>query len=216
LDKLETKHSRCQRLFENNFDKIQNTKVIIFGVGGVGSFCLDSLYRTGLENITIVDFDKFDITNQNRQIGSQFVNEYKTDIFKKLYPNIKIINQKVTVKFIKEFDFEDFNFIIDAIDDFLPKMELIRKCHKKLISSMGSANKIDPTKIEITDIFKTTNDPFAKKIRTQLKKEKFNKKLTVVSSSEIPINKSMGSFVGVTGSFGLVISSYIIQQILKK
>jgi tRNA A37 threonylcarbamoyladenosine dehydratase len=216
LDKLETKHSRCQRLFENNFDKIQNTKVIIFGVGGVGSFCLDSLYRTGLENITIVDFDKFDITNQNRQIGSQFVDEYKTDVFKKLYPNIKVINQKVTVEFIKEFDFEEFDFIIDAIDDFLPKMELIRKCHKKLISSMGSANKIDPTKIEITDIFKTINDPFAKKIRTQLKKEKFNKKLTVVSSNETPINKSMGSFVGVTGSFGLVISSYIIQQIIKK
>jgi tRNA A37 threonylcarbamoyladenosine dehydratase len=216
LDKLETKHSRCQRLFENNFDKIQNTKVIIFGVGGVGSFCLDSLYRTGLENITIVDFDKFDITNQNRQIGSQFVDEYKTDVFKKLYPNIKVINQKVTVEFIKEFDFEEFDFIIDAIDDFLPKMELIRKCHKKIISSMGSANKIDPTKIEVTDIFKTINDPFAKKIRTQLKKEKFNKKLTVVSSSETPINKSMGSFVGVTGSFGLVISSYIIQQIIKK
>jgi tRNA A37 threonylcarbamoyladenosine dehydratase len=216
LDKLETKHSRCQRLFENNFDKIQNTKVIIFGVGGVGSFCLDSLYRTGLENITIVDFDKFDITNQNRQIGSQFVDEYKTDVFKKLYPNIKVINQKVTVEFIKEFDFEEFDFIIDAIDDFLPKMELIRKCHKKIISSMGSANKIDPTKIEVTDIFKTINDPFAKKIRTQLKKEKFNKKLTVVSSNETPINKSMGSFVGVTGSFGLVISSYIIQQIIKK
>jgi tRNA A37 threonylcarbamoyladenosine dehydratase len=216
LDKLETKHSRCQRLFENNFDKIQNTKVIIFGVGGVGSFCLDSLYRTGLENITIVDFDKFDITNQNRQIGSQFVNEYKTDVFKKLYPNIKVISQKVTVEFIKEFDFEEFDFIIDAIDDFLPKMELIRKCHKKIISSMGSANKIDPTKIEVTDIFKTINDPFAKKIRTQLKKEKFNKKLTVVSSNETPINKSMGSFVGVTGSFGLVISSYIIQQIIKK
>jgi tRNA A37 threonylcarbamoyladenosine dehydratase len=208
------KHSRCQRLFEDDFKKLQKTKIIIFGVGGVGSFCLDSLYRTGIEDITIVDFDKFDITNQNRQIGSQFVDEYKTNVFKRLYPNINTINQKVTVEFIKEFDFDEYDFVVDAIDDLLPKIELIKKCHKKIISSMGSANKIDSTKIKIIDIFKTTNDPFAKKIRYELKKSGFKSKVPVVFSDELPLNKNMGSFVGVTGSFGLAISSYIIQKIL--
>jgi tRNA A37 threonylcarbamoyladenosine dehydratase len=212
---VNNRYSRCQRLFEDKFDKIQSIKVIIFGVGGVGSYCLDSLYRTGIENITIVDFDKFDISNQNRQIGSQFIDEYKTDVFKRLYPNIKTINQKVDVEFIKSFDFDKYDFVVDAIDDIKPKLELIKKCHSKLISSMGSANKIDNTKIKTTNLWKTTNDPFAKKIRTELKKEKFNKKVNVVFSDEIPINKNMGSFVSVTGTFGLTITSYIIQQILK-
>ena len=94
------------------FKQLQQTKIIIFGVGGVGSYALDCLYRTGFQNITIVDFDKFDITNQNRQIGSDFgIDQFKVDVLKQLYPKIKTLNLKVTPEFIYGFDFNLYPFL---------------------------------------------------------------------------------------------------------
>jgi tRNA A37 threonylcarbamoyladenosine dehydratase len=205
------KYDRCRRLFEN-FDNLQKLNILICGIGGVGGYALDCLYKTGITNITAIDFDIFEIHNQNRQIGSEYVGEKKTKIFKKLYPKIEIIDTKITPEWIEKFDFDKFDIIIDAIDDIPAKIALIKKTYPKIISSMGAAKRIDPTKIEVSSIWKTYNDPFAKAIRDRLKKEKFNKNFKVVFSTETPIKCEMGSFIGVTGSFGLTICSEVIKS----
>lgn len=210
---METKHTRCEMLFGDNFAKLQKAKVIILGVGGVGGFALDCLYRSGVENITIVDYDTFDITNQNRQIGSNAVGAVKVEHLQTLYPNITPIYQKIDRNWIDNFDFEQFDLILDAIDDIDAKVHLIKNHHKKLISSAGSAKRTDPTKIEYINIFKTYNDPFVKKLRERLKKERFSKSFKVIFSSENPKCKELGSFVGVTGAFGLTMCSLAIHKL---
>ncbi|MEA2050970.1 MAG: ThiF family adenylyltransferase [Campylobacterota bacterium] len=209
------KHERCKHLFGDNFHKLLKAKIIILGVGGVGGYALDCLYRSGVEDITIVDFDRFDETNQNRQIGSDAVGKIKVEHLKTLYPNIKAINQKIDLESIDSLDLDSYDLILDAIDDIKPKIEIIKRYYKKLISSTGSAKKIDPTRIQYINIFKTYNDPFAKKIREELKKIRFNKNFKVIFSDELPHCKEMGSFVGVTGSFGLTMCSIAIKNILK-
>lgn len=210
------RYDRCKKIFEDDFSKLQNAKIIILGVGGVGGYALDCLYRSGVTDITIVDFDIFDETNQNRQIGSDAIGISKVEHLKNLYPNIKTINKKIDLDWLKTFDMGEFDLILDAIDDIKPKIEIIRKYYKKLISTTGSAKRIDSSKIEYINIFKTYNDPFAKKIREELKKIKFNKNFKVIFSSELSRCKDMGSFVGVTGSFGLFMCSITIQKILSE
>jgi tRNA A37 threonylcarbamoyladenosine dehydratase len=211
---MSDRFARTRLLFDKNFDKLQSKNILLLGVGGVGGFCLDSLYRTGIQNITIVDFDKFEITNQNRQIGSEAIGVVKVDRMKELYSGIKGYNLKITPEWVEKFDFEPFDLIIDAIDDMPAKVAIAQKCSHKLISSMGGAKKLDPTKIEIVDIWKTHTDGLAKKFRSELKKVGFNKKFDVVFSSELPNCKELGSFVGVTGSFGLTLSSLAIKKLL--
>lgn len=210
------KHSRCKSLFQEDFTILQQSKIIILGIGGVGGFALDCLYRSGVEDITIVDFDTFELSNQNRQIGSQAVGKIKVEHLQTLYPNITAINKKIDNKWIEEFNFEPYDLILDAIDDINPKIQLIIKYHKKLISTTGSAKRIDPMKIEYISIFKTYNDPFAKKIREELKKERFNKNFKVIFSSENPQCKEMGSFAAVTGAFGLTMCSIAVKKLLNK
>ncbi len=117
---------------------------------------------------------------------------------------------------METFDFDSFDLILDAIDDIKPKITLITKYYKKLISTTGSAKRIDPSKIEYINIFKTHNDPFARKIRNALKKERFSKNYKVIFSSEHPHCKEMGSFIGVTGSFGLMMCSLSIQRLIQE
>ena len=201
-------------LFGSDFTKLQKAKILILGVGGVGSFALDCLYRSGVHNITIVDFDRFDLTNQNRQIGEEFVGESKVEVLQRLYPSIEAIEAKIDQKWIEQFDFDPFDLVIDAIDDRHAKVALALKVWPKLISSMGSAKRIDPTKIETTTIWKTHGDPFARKIRYELKKVGFKGNYTVIFSPEEPKCKEKGSFVGVTGSFGLAVCSKAIERII--
>jgi tRNA A37 threonylcarbamoyladenosine dehydratase len=204
------KYDRCKKLFVN-FEKLQKLNILICGIGGVGGYALDCLYRSGITNITAIDYDTFEIHNQNRQIGSDYIGEKKTIIFKKLYPKITIIDTKITPKWVDEFNFDKYDFVIDAIDDIPAKIALIKKNYKKIISSMGAAKRIDSTKIEINSIWKTYNDPFAKIIRSRLKKDKFDKNFKVVFSNEIPVKCEKGSFVGVTASFGFALCSAVIQ-----
>jgi len=206
--------TRCRILFGEDFEKLQNSKVLLLGVGGVGGFCLDSLYRSGVQDITVVDFDTFEITNQNRQLGSEAIGMSKIERMKELYSGIEGYDLKITPEWVKEFDFEPFDLVIDAIDDMPAKVAIAMKCSDKLISSMGGAKKLDPTKIEIIDIWKTYNDGLAKKFRNELKKVGFKEKFDVVFSSELPNCKDLGSFVGVTGSFGLALSSLAIKKLL--
>lgn len=211
------RYDRCRKLFGEDFAKIQNAKVLLLGVGGIGSFALFGLYNTGLKDITIIDFDTYEESNQNRQLGSEgAVGEVKVNHLKTLYPEVTAIEAKLSPEWVKEFDFSEYDYILDAIDDIPTKVELIIKEHKKLITTTGSAKRVDPCNIEYVSIWKTYNDPFARKIRENLKKRKFNKNLKVIFSSELPNCKELGSFVGVTGSFGLKMCSVAVERILKE
>jgi tRNA A37 threonylcarbamoyladenosine dehydratase len=208
---------RCKMLFgQEDFDKIQKAKIIILGVGGVGGHALDCLYRTGIKDITIVDFDSYDITNQNRQLGSDEIDIIKVEKLCQIYPGVKGINTKIDLQWLENNPLDKYDLILDAIDDIRPKVAIIKKYHKKLISSGGSAKRIDPTKIEYINIWKTHSDPFVRKIRENLKKEGFRKNFKIIFSSENPKCTSKGSFVGVTGSFGLTMCSLTINKILSQ
>ncbi len=212
---MNDRFTRSRWIFGDGFTKLQNAKVLVCGCGGVGGVCIDALYRSGVVNITAVDCDKFDITNQNRQIGSNFVGEYKTDVFAKLYPDIKCINLRLTPENIDSLNLDEFDLVIDCIDDIPAKIALITKTYKKLLSSMGGAKRLDPTAIKIDSIWKTYNDPFAKKIRYELKKAGFNGDFKVVFSSELPNCTNLGSFIGVTASFGLNLAALAVNRLIK-
>ncbi len=200
---------RCKKLF-SKFDKLKKLKILIVGVGGVGGYALDCLYKSGVCDITIVDFDKFDITNQNRQIGSEFVGEYKVEVLKKIYPGIKAINKKITPENIDELNLNEYDIIVDAIDDLKSKIALIKAREaKNIISSMGAAKRVDPTQIRVDKLKNTHTDPFARRLRQLLKEYK---DLKVVFSTEKPIECDMGSFVAVTGAFGFTICSEILKD----
>ena len=160
------KHERIKQLLANDFTALQNAKVLLFGVGGVGGHCLDCLYRSGVTNITIVDYDVYDESNQNRQIHSELHDgELKTKALKEHYPDIEIITLKVEESWVKEFDFSPYDVVLDAIDNTRAKLAIAQATYKKLISSFGSAKRLDPTKIQVADIWKCAGDPLGKKIR---------------------------------------------------
>ncbi len=205
---------RCKKLFADEFSKLQNTKVLVLGVGGVGGMCVDCLARSGVGKIVIVDCDSFDITNQNRQLYSEEVGKSKVEVFASRYENITPFHEKITKEWVEKFDFESFDVVVDAIDDIPAKIEVAKKCHEKLISSMGSAKRLDPSCMVVQDIWKTFGDRLAKKFRYELKKNGFSGKFDVVFSTEEPRCKEMGSFMGVTGSFGLRICSLVMERIL--
>jgi len=205
---------RCRLLFDKDFSKIQNSNILLLGVGGVGGVCLDALFRTGVKHITIVDFDTFEVTNQNRQIGSENLGDIKVDAMSKIYNGINALHVKITPEWVDEFDFDKFDLVIDAIDDMKAKVAIAHKCSYKLISSMGGAKKIDPTCIQISSVWKTHTDGLAKKFRYELKKSNFNGDFEVIFSDEQPQCKGLGSFIGVTGSFGLALASLAIKKII--
>lgn len=206
---------RCRMLFgEEDFAKLQAASVIILGVGGVGSYALDCLYRSGVGQITILDYDHYDITNQNRQIGSEAVGARKTEHLQRLYPGIRVIHQQMDLAWLETFDFAPYDLIIDAADTSRVKIELAKREYKKLLMSLGSAKRYDSSKIEVGSIWKSHGDALARKIRNELKKAKFDRNFTVVFSSEQAKCKEKGSFVGVTGAFGLTLCSETIKRIL--
>ncbi len=208
---------RCRVLFgEDDFNKLQKAKILILGVGGVGSYALDCLYRSGVSDITILDYDTYDETNRNRQIGSEAVGESKIDTLTKLYPGIQAIHQQMTMVWVESFDFTPYDIIIDAADTTKVKIELAKKEYKKLIMSVGSAKRFETNKIEVASIWKTHGDALARKIRNELKKAKFDRNFTVVFSPEEDKCKDKGSCVAVTGAFGLTICSEVIKRILKQ
>jgi len=207
---------RCRILFgEEDFTKLQQAKILILGVGGVGSYALDCLYRSGVSDITILDFDTFDETNQNRQIGSEAVGVAKVKRLQELYPEIKTINQQMNMTWVASFDFDPYDIVIDAADSTMVKIEVAKKCYKKLIMALGSAKRYDASKIEVASIWKTHGDSLARKIRNELKRAKFDRNFTVVFSPEEDKCKDKGSCVAVTGAVGLTVCSEAIKKVLK-
>jgi len=201
---------------KDDFSKLEDANIILLGVGGVGSFCLDCLYRSGVKNITIVDFDTYDETNQNRQMWSELhENEVKVEALQIHYPEIKILNVRIDEDWVWDFDFDEYDLVLDAIDDTKAKLALAQKCYKKLISSFGSAKRLDPTQIKVDDIWKSYGDKFGSKIRYELRKRGFKKKYKVIFSSEEAVVKEKGSFMGVTAAFGLTMCSETIKFLRK-
>ena len=210
------KYDRVKLLVKDDFVKLEDAKIILLGVGGVGSFCLDCLYRSGVKNITIVDFDTFDETNQNRQMWSELhEGESKVEALKTHYPDIKMIDKRIDEEWVWDFNFDEYDLVLDAIDDTKAKLALAQKCYKKLISSFGSAKRLDPTQIKVDDIWKSYGDRFGSKIRYELRKRGFKKKYKVIFSSEEAVVKEKGSFMGVTAVFGLTMCAEAIKKIRK-
>ncbi len=210
------KYNRIKLLLKDEFVKLEDAKIILLGVGGVGSYCLDCLYRSGVKNITIVDFDTYDETNQNRQMWSELhEGELKVEALQMHYPLIDTINVRIDEDWVWDFDFDEYDLVLDAIDDTKAKLALAQKCHKKLISSFGSAKRLDPTQIKVDDIWKSYGDKFGSKIRYELRKRGFKKKYKVIFSSEEAVVKEKGSFMGVTAAFGLTMCAQAIKEIRK-
>lgn len=221
---------------DEGIEKLRNSNVIIFGVGGVGSFAAEAIARAGVGNMTIVDFDNVDITNINRQLPAlhSTVGKYKVEVMKE---RILDINPDINIKAIRDVYNKDtsdkiltesYDYVVDAIDMVTSKIHLIETCKSKgleIISSMGMGNKLDPTKIVVTDIHKTSMCPLAKVMRKELKDRKI-KKLKVVYSTEQPqklrkkimngkkVTPGSTSFVPSVG--GLTIASVVINDLLNK
>lgn len=212
---------------EKNFDKLQNKKVLIVGCGGVGGYALETIVRSGIINVDIVDFDKIDITNLNRQIITNQDNIGKLKI-EEAQNRALTINPNVNVNIypifldkdnINDILLNNYDYIIDACDSIDTKIELIKESLErniKLISCMGTAKKIDPTKLNITTLDKTNYDPLAKVMRKKVKDLKLNsKKIKVVSSTEIPLKSEiLGSFMMVPATAGILCAKYIIEDII--
>ncbi len=205
--------SRVRSVLGEDFEKLQRANVLLLGVGGVGSVCLDALFRTGIGAITIVDDDIYDITNQNRQLGSEALGVEKVYHLASLYPNVTPIHARIDPLWVNAFDFSPYDVVIDAIDDMVAKVSIAHATSHKLLSSSGSAKKLDPTRIRYTSIWKTHGDALAKKMRYELKKSGFEGDFLTVFSDEEPLCKELGSLMCVTGSFGFTLASLTIKKL---
>ena len=231
---------RTELLFgADNMEKLRAAKVLVFGVGGVGGYAVEALSRCGIGALDLVDGDLVDITNINRQIIATFdtVGKPKVQVFK---DRISTISPETKVNPIKgfylpkgktipelspiltsdDFDFASYDYVIDAIDTVSAKLDIIEKCTEAdvpIISSMGCGNRMDPTKLIITDIHKTEMDPLAKVIRKELRNRGI-KKLKVVASTETPKKPEGSSFPGSTSfvppAAGLMIASEVVKHLI--
>lgn len=220
LDRLES------LIGKENLNKLQNIKIAIVGIGGVGGYVLEGLVRSGVMNITLIDGDKIDPTNLNRQIistsnniGELKVNEATKRVLQ-INPNV-IVNKFsifLTKENIQEIIDNDFDYVVDACDDVDAKIELIKFCYKnniKIISSMGTAKKLDGTKFKIDTLNNTKYCPLAKKIRKSLSLDE-QKYTTVVYSEEVQKDINvLGSISYVPAIAGLLICNAIINDIIK-
>jgi len=213
---MDERFTRVRAVLGDDFEKLQHSHVLLLGVGGVGGVCLDALFRTGIGYLTIVDDDVYDITNQNRQLGSEAVGSVKVHHLASLYPNVTPIHLRITPQWVEAFDFSPYDVVIDAIDDMPAKVAIAHKVSHKLLSSSGSAKKIDPTRIRYTSIWKTHGDALAKKMRYELKKSGFEGDFITVFSDEAPLCKELGSLMCVTGAFGFALASLAIQKLTCK
>ena len=213
---------------KEKIDKIKNTKILLIGLGGVGGYTFETLVRSGIQNITVVDGDTFEESNLNRQLLSTInsINKNKTDVAEERAKqineniNIKKITKVLTKENINEINFKEYDYIIDACDTLEIKKQIIKICTKnniKFITCMGTGKKMHPELLEITTLDKTEYDPIAKILRKYVKDEKINKKIKVVCSKEKTIKTkttTIGSNAFVPATAGILITSYVINDIV--
>lgn len=224
---MENQFSRTELVIgKEKVDILKKSKVAIFGIGGVGSYVVEGLARSGIGNFILVDKDEVSISNINRQIISTHntVGNPKVEVAKK---RILEINPNANVEIYQEFFMPDtegiiddsIDYIVDAVDTVTAKLELIVRANKlniPIISCMGTGNKLDPTKFEIADIYKTSVCPLAKVMRKELKARGI-KKLKVLYSKEEAIKTEgvIGSISFVPSVAGLIISGEVIKDLIK-
>ena len=222
-------YQRLELLIGNKIDKLKNLSIAVIGIGGVGGYVVESLARCMVGNLILVDYDKVDISNINRQIIATYSNigKNKTDCFKE---RISDINKHCVVKTYnlfyeeknKDFLFnEKIDYIIDCCDSLESKKSLIQEAVKRqipIISCMGTGNKFHPELFQIDKLKKTSYDPLAKKLRYLLKDEKECLEIPVLYSKEEPIKglDKIGSISYVPSVAGLLITSYVINSIIDK
>ena len=225
------KFSRLVKVIgEADFSILNKSKVLVLGCGGVGGYVVEALARSGIGTLVIVDFDNIDESNINRQIIAldSTVGLKKVDVLEKRIKdinrdcNVIKIDKFITVDNLDELFNYEIDFFVDACDTTSVKKEIIKKCLNKkvkFISCMGTGNKLDPSKLEIIDIRKTSNDPLARMIRKFVKDEKINDKVMVLCSSEVPVktgDRTPGSTAFVPPAAGLMIASYVVKKLLKR
>jgi len=191
--------SRCELAFgPEGLEKLKNSTVAVLGIGGVGSFTVEALARTGVGKLVLIDKDVVDITNINRQIHATLhtIGQSKSELMKERVAAINPECEVVTMQMFYNEEtadqlFEhDLDYIVDAMDTVSAKIHLILEAKRRnipIISSMGAANKMDPTRFEVADISQTSYDPIAKVIRRELRKQRIYKGVKVVYSKEIPV-----------------------------
>lgn len=228
-------YSRTKLLLGNDYtDKISQKKVAVFGLGGVGGNACDALARAGIMNFVIFDNDTVNITNINRQLvaNTNNLNKYKVDVMeehlKSINEGIEVIKHQEFYGQNSEFDFNDIDYIVDAIDTVSSKILLIEKANElniPIVCALGCGNRLDPSKIKYTDIMKTEGDPLAKVLRYELRKRNI-KHLDVIYSTEEPIkhkeeseeitNKRMtiGSSPFVPPTAGIMMAYVVIKNLL--
>ena len=215
---------------EDVISKLKSIRVLIVGIGGVGGACFEALVRLGVTNITVVDNDTFSLSNLNRQllsnmnnIGNLKVNEAVLRA-KSINPDILVEthNMFVNEANINELNIRQYDYVFDCCDTVTTKYLLIKKCYDndvKIISSMGTGNRLDPTKIVIKDIWKTENDPLAKAMRKILRDNNMKCKVPVVTSLELPIKTGsnvVGSVSLVPNVAGFYMASWLFSDIMDK
>ena len=233
--------SRTQLLIgEKALQQLASSHVMVVGLGGVGSYAAEFIARSGVGQMTIIDGDVVDPTNRNRQLPALATNhgESKAMI---MAERLKAINPELQLHIIKEFVNPEMvlqqlshrpDYIIDAIDSITPKVTFIRLAYESklpLVSSMGAGAKLDPTRLQVVDISKTYNCPFAQQIRKKLKEHKIYRGVKVVFSPEEPIKESLmltdgknykksayGTISYLPAVFGAVASSVVIRDLIRK
>ncbi|MBR3563553.1 MAG: tRNA threonylcarbamoyladenosine dehydratase [Clostridia bacterium] len=217
---------------EENIEKLKNSHVAVFGLGGVGSYACEAVTRSGVGTITIVDKDTVSSSNVNRQLiaFSDNVGELKTSVMKermlRINPDVNVIERPVF--FLQDtadgFDFREYDYVIDAIDNITAKLLLISMCKEAgtpIISSMGTGNKMDPSRFEVADIYSTSVCPLAKVMRRELKKRGIDS-LKVVYSREEPLknviedngSRAPGSTAFVPPVAGMIMASEAIKELI--
>lgn len=236
IDWANSQYTRTATLLGTDaINKLRNSKVAVFGLGGVGGYVVESLSRCGVGLLDITDKDTVELSNLNRQIYAlhSTIGKYKAEVATERIADIDstIVVQPhitfVTPDNVSQWDFGSFDCVVDAIDNVTAKLAIIEQCHKvntPIISCMGTGNKLNPTKLTITDIYKTTVCPLARVMRRELKKRNIPS-LTVLYSTEEPFKHPQAtegnrmppmSISYVPSVAGMIISSWVVEQLIKK
>lgn len=219
-----------------NIEKLRNTNIAVFGIGGVGGYVCEALSRSGVGHFTLVDHDTVSLSNINRQIIAlhSTVGRVKVEVMKErmldIDPNLEIKTHPLFVneETISQFDFSQYDYVIDCIDTVSAKLQLIEECHKvgtPIICSMGTGNKLDPKGLEITVLEKTQNCPLAKIMRSECRKRGLNKVEVLYSpvsaikplfdDSDSGKRGPLGSSAFVPSSAGLMLASHVVRKIVR-
>lgn len=216
-------------LGQNSGEILRQRTVLVVGLGGVGSFCVEALARTGIGHLILVDADVFEDSNRNRQLGAaqETIGQKKTDVLKQRVLSITEAQVDTHDFFYDQTKDEELfsqpiDFVCDCIDSITSKQDLIQACIQRQIpflSCMGMGRRIDPTQLHVLELEKTSNDPLAKRLRIWKRKQRIKEKIPVVCSREVPVvqieGQPLASVIFVPASAGLLMAKECIERLLK-